>query len=150
MTHLLLTRPRLALVGMLLGAASLLAACGDTATPTTAPVPPTATIAAAAPTTAPSGSGGAGAPIAVTLKEWAIDPATISVPAGHQVFKVTNAGKFPHNFSVMVNGQEQKTANLKAGETATLETDLTAATYPTLCDLPGHKDKGMAGTIVVK
>ena len=150
-------RPRLFLAGVLLIAGGVVAACGDTATPTTAPAAaPTATTAAPAAeptaTTAAGGSGGttAGSPIAVTLKEWAVEPKTIQVAAGHQTFKVTNTGKFKHNFTIMVNGKAVKTANLANGETATLETDIPAGTYDTLCDIPGHKEQGMAGTLEVK
>jgi uncharacterized cupredoxin-like copper-binding protein len=161
-------RPRLVLAAMLLVAGSLLAACGDTAPATTAPAAaPTATTAApaeptattAAPaaaeptaTTASPGSGGAagGSPIAVTLKEWAIEPKSIQVAAGHQTFKVTNEGKFKHNFTIMVNGQKVKTANIGNGETVMLEADIPAGTYDTLCDIPGHKEQGMAGTLEVK
>ena len=170
MTLFPFARPRLVLAGVLLIAASFLAACGDTAPATTAPAAaPTATTAApaaaeptattAAPagteptaTTAAAGSGGtaAGSPIAVTLNEWSIEPKSIQVPAGHQTFKVTNAGKFKHNFSIIVNGQEVKTANIGNGETAMLEADIPAGTYDTLCDIPGHKQQGMAGTLEVK
>lgn len=139
-------RPRLALAAVLLIAGGLLAACGDTATaPTTAPA------AAATATTATGGAApAAGGEIAVTLKEWAIEPKTIQASAGHQTFKVTNTGKFPHNFSIEVNGAQMKTPNIKTGESATLETDLAAGSYSTLCSIPGHKDQGMAGTVEVK
>jgi uncharacterized cupredoxin-like copper-binding protein len=151
-------RLRLVLAGVLLLAGSLLVACGDTAPATTAPAAaPTATTAAPAAaeptaTTAAGGSGGAaaGSPIAVTLNEWSIEPKSIQAPAGHQTFKVTNAGKLKHNFSIIVNGQEVKTANIGNGETAMLEADIPAGTYDTLCDIPGHKQQGMAGTLEVK
>jgi uncharacterized cupredoxin-like copper-binding protein len=162
-------RLRLVLAGVLLLAGSLLVACGDTAPATTAPAAaptattapaaaePTATTAAPAAgeptaTTATGGSGGtaAGSPIVVTLNEWSIEPKSIQAPAGHQTFKVTNAGKLKHNFSIIVNGQEVKTANLGNGETAMLEADIPAGTYDTLCDIPGHKQQGMAGTLEIK
>jgi uncharacterized cupredoxin-like copper-binding protein len=167
MTLFPFARPRLVLAGVLLIGASLLVACGET--PTTAPAAaPTATTvapaaeatattaapAAAEPTATPAstGSGGtaAGGPIAVTLKEWSIEPKSIQAPAGHQTFKVTNEGKFKHNFSIIVNGQEVKTANIDSGATAMLEADIPAGTYDTLCDIPGHKQQGMAGTLEVK
>ncbi len=167
MTLFPFARPRLVLAGVLLIGASLLVACGET--PTTAPAAaPTATTVApaaeatattAAPaaaeptaTTASTGSGGtaAGGPIAVTLKEWSIEPKSIQAPAGHQTFKVTNEGKFKHNFSIIVNGQEVKTANIDSGATAMLEADIPAGTYDTLCDIPGHEQQGMAGTLEVK
>ncbi len=147
------TRLRLLLVATLLALGSLLVACGTdpTATvPATAPTvaaPAAATDATATPAAVTSGATDG---TAVTLSEWAIAPASIDVAAGHQKFKVTNSGKFPHNFKIVVNGTQVGTANLKAGESATLETDLTAGTYDTLCGIPGHKDKGMAGKVVVK
>jgi uncharacterized cupredoxin-like copper-binding protein len=153
MITLAFARPRLALAGVLLIAGSVLAACGDTASaPTTAPTAPTTAPAADATATPAAGAAApaAGGEIAVTLKEWAIEPKAIQVAAGHQTFKVTNAGKFPHNFTVMVNGAKMKTPNIKAGESATLETDLAAGSYASLCDIPGHKDQGMAGTVDVK
>jgi uncharacterized cupredoxin-like copper-binding protein len=153
MITLAFARPRLALAGVLLIAGSVLAACGDTASaPTTAPTAPTTAPAADATATPAAGAAApaAGGEIAVTLKEWAIEPKAIQVAAGHQTFKVTNAGKFPHNFTVVVNGAEVKTPNIKAGESATLETDLAAGSYTSLCNIPGHKDRGMAGTVEVK
>ena len=75
----------------------------------------------------------------MTLKEWAIEPKTIQASAGHQTFKVTNTGKFPHNFSIEVNGAQMKTPNIKTGESATLETDLAAGSYSTLCSIPATR-----------
>lgn len=95
-------------------------------------------------------AGGSGSAIAVTLSEFAIAPAAITATAGHQTFNVTNTGKFPHNFTITVGDKTVATKTLNGGESATLEADLTAGTYPTACTVPGHKDKGMVGTIVVK
>jgi uncharacterized cupredoxin-like copper-binding protein len=137
-------RARFITLALLLSLSSLLAACdtGGSATP----VPPTP---AAVATTA-TGAGSSSGAVNVTLSEFMISPATINVAAGHVTFNVTNSGKYPHNFGVMVNGTDMKTANLNPGDSATLAVDLTAGTYNTLCDIPTHKDKGMAGTIVVK
>jgi uncharacterized cupredoxin-like copper-binding protein len=151
MATLRFASPRLVLAAVLLILGALAAACGDAATPTTAPaVAPAATTAPAA--TSATGGAATGAEIAVTLNDnpWSVDPKAISTTAGHQKFVVTNAGKFKHNFTIMVNGQKVKTANLDAGAKATLETDLGAGTYDTLCDIPGHADQGMKGTLDVK
>ncbi|HMA34611.1 MAG TPA: plastocyanin/azurin family copper-binding protein [Chloroflexia bacterium] len=137
-----LSRSRLALAGALLILAGLVAACGDVATPTTS-VPPTTAAST-------GGNPGASDATSVTLNEWSIQPAAINVAAGHQKFSVTNSGKFAHNFTIMVGNQTMQTALLKAGESATLETDLAAGTWTTLCSIPGHKEKGMAGTVTVK
>ncbi len=137
---------RIASLALLLLFSGLLAACGgdnSTATPS-APNPAAGTT----PTAASAGSN-SGA-IAVTLAEFSIAPAAITVPAGHVTFNLTNSGKYPHNFGVMVNGTNMKSPNVAPGASATFALDLTAGTYDTLCDLPGHKGKGMVGTIVVQ
>ncbi len=149
MTATLITRARLLLVGSLLTGGSLLAAC-DNNTPATPVPPPANTSNNPAPTPASPIQKKAFNSVGVILTEWGITPMMLGVPPGHIKFTATNTGKFPHNFAIMVNGKEQKTPNISAGQTGTLEVDLTPGTYETLCDIPGHKDKGMAGQIVVK
>jgi uncharacterized cupredoxin-like copper-binding protein len=144
-TRLFTRVPLMALLALLV-AAGVLAACGDTPTATPGATAPTAAATAAATT----GTTGGAAEVAVTLKEWAVEPAAIATTAGKQKFTVKNAGKFPHNFTVMVGDKAMKTANMEAGGTAVLETELAAGTYQTLCDIPGHPDQGMKGTLVVK
>src|SRR3954470_23346285 len=82
-----------------------LAGCGDTATATTAPAP-TATTGGAA------SSGDSGGAVAVSLFEWGIEPKSIEASAGAQTFNVVNKGKFPHNFTIVVEGGDKKTQNL--------------------------------------
>ncbi len=41
-------------------------------------------------------------------------------------------------------------ANLKPGETEELEVGLRAGAYTFVCTLPGHRDAGMVGRLVVK
>jgi uncharacterized cupredoxin-like copper-binding protein len=147
MNHPVLTRARYALAGALLGAAGLLAAC-DSGTPATA-VPATTAPSTAA-TATPATTGGGGAEVAVALNEWKIEPATINVAAGHQKFTVTNNGKFAHDFSITANGKTLVTPKIPAGQSATLETDLAAGTYPSVCDIPGHADQGMKANVIVK
>ncbi len=132
-------RVHFAIFALLLLVSSLLAACGDQ------------TAGGQAPATAPTATAiNISAKVIVTLKEYSIDPKVINVAAGHIKVKVVNAGKFPHNFGVMVNGKDMKSPNVDPGGSAIFEVDLAPGTYDTLCDLPTHKDKGMAGTIVVK
>ena len=148
MTTTLILRARLVLVGTMLAAGSLLAAC-DSGTPAT-PVPPVNPANNAAPTPAAPSPKKAFNAVGVVVNEWGILPNNFSVPPGPTKFTVTNAGKAPHNFTILIDGKEQKTPNIAAGATGTLEVNLTPGTYQTLCDLPGHKDKGMAGQISVK
>ncbi len=139
-------RPRFVAFALLLFLSSLLAACGgdnSTATPS-APNP------AAGVTATTASASGSNPEITVTLAEYSISPATINVTAGHVKFKLVNVGKYPHNFGVMVNGKDMKSSDVAPGGTGSFELDLTPGSYDTLCDLPTHKQKGMAGTIVVK
>lgn len=120
--------------------AGVLAACGGNSgsTPTV-------------PTPAPPAAGSSNsAETVVTLNEWAIDPKDLNVAAGRVKFKLVNAGKFPHNFGVTLNGQNIKSKDIDPGSSDVLELDLTAGTYKTVCDLPQHEQKGMVGSITVK
>ena len=147
MTTLIL-RARLILVGSVLTAGSLLAAC-DSGTPAT-PVPPANTTNNPAPTPASPIQKKAVNEVGIIVNEWGITPKDLGLPPGNTKFNVTNSGKLPHNFAIMVDGKEQKTPNIAAGATGTLELVMAAGTYQTLCDIPGHKDKGMVGQISVK
>src|SRR5262245_10915178 len=76
----------------------------------------------------------------VALSEFALTPTDITVPPGKVRFVVTNAGTLEHNFEVKGKGA---TRNLKAGESQTLELDLDAGHYETICAVPGHEGSGM-------
>ena len=58
---------------------------------------------------------------------------------------MTNAGTLEHNFEVKGKGA---TRNLKAGESQTLELDLDAGHYDTICAIPGHEGSGMRGMVM--
>lgn len=154
-----------------------LVACGGS--PTTAPLSPQATTTTAADagsassatstpcscdTTGTTGAtsvpGTAGTAsilgvqeVKVTLKEWSIEPANIKVRAGKVRFIVTNAGQTSHNLAISAEGKGEltKTKNFTSAENPqTLEVDLQPGTYTLICDITGHADRGMKGTLVVK
>ena len=84
----------------------------------------------------------------VTLTEFAISPADITVPAGVPVtFNVTNTGAAEHDFTIDgISGTE----TVAAGGTTTLEVDaLDAGSYPVLCTIAGHERAGMTATVLV-
>jgi len=88
------------------------------------------------------------APIAVSLSEYKIAPATITAPVGHVQLSVTNAGTMVHNLSVTPGGK--RTPDIPAGGTVTLDLGtLAAGTYQVECLVPGHADSGMKATLVV-
>jgi uncharacterized cupredoxin-like copper-binding protein len=151
---------RLVLWAVLLLALGLLAAACGVTTPTNEPAAATATTAPAATATAPpaadtpaptAGGNTGGTEIAVTLNEWSIEPKQIDVAGGQVSFKVTNSGNLPHDF-VILNGTQEvaKSRVLNKGETDTMTVDLPAGSFTTVCDLTGHKEAGMVGTLTVK
>lgn len=90
---------------------------------------------------------GAGEGAAVTLSEFAIAPDPVEVESGGSL-QVTNAGTQAHNLKVA--GTDLGTADLAgdAGETLDLSS-LDPGSYEIFCSIPGHKEAGMAGELVV-
>jgi FtsP/CotA-like multicopper oxidase with cupredoxin domain/uncharacterized cupredoxin-like copper-binding protein len=84
---------------------------------------------------------------AVELSEFAIEPDALTVGLGGDV-EITNGGAVEHNFAI--EGEDVRTPNLAAGESATLSVgDLPAGEYQVLCEIPGHADSGMRGTLTI-
>ncbi len=124
------------LVAMAIGLALLTAACSTGSTDTTSGSPRERAAAS---------------PIQVTLKEWAIEPAQIQVPAGQPVkFEVTNDGTMPHSFAFDAGGETYKTGEINGGaQAATLEVPaLEAGSYQAYCAVPGHKELGMTAMVL--
>jgi uncharacterized cupredoxin-like copper-binding protein len=82
---------------------------------------------------------------------------TSLIPPGTVIFKVTNAGRIPHDFEICVN-PVAKAANsckkglathpLQPGKAATIKILLSKkGDYEFLCTLPGHASAGMKGLV---
>ncbi len=95
------------------------------------------------------GSGAAdGAETTIALSEFALAPASVTVPTGGSL-QVVNDGAASHNLSV--TGTDLITEDLPAGESGTLDvSSLEPGEYEILCTIPGHADAGMTGTLTVK
>jgi len=94
--------------------------------------------------TEPSGGGDA---IEIVAKEFAYDPAEISVAADAPfTIQLTDNGAIEHNFNI--EGAEGVVAT-KPGETASGEFTLKAGTYKFFCSIAGHEAAGMVGTLTV-
>ncbi|HEX9313030.1 MAG TPA: multicopper oxidase domain-containing protein [Actinomycetota bacterium] len=112
-----------------------------------------ATLVLALAAAACGSSGGAQsgkASVSVSLKEFSITPAQISVPAGVAVdVAVSNAGTAQHSFAVDVGGRTVQTNMIDPGGSATLSIPaLKAGTYSAWCTVPGHKALGMSAVLV--
>ena len=80
------------------------------------------------------------------LTEFAIEPSDLTLPAGGGVVTITNAGTVDHNLSV--DGQTSEM--IPAGGTAELDlTGLADGSYEMTCQVAGHADAGMKGTLTV-
>ena len=77
-----------------------------------------------------------------------IEPGEISAPAGQELtFNVTNSGKIDHNFAIEGSAA---TKMLAPGESETLKVKpLKAGSYTVICEVQGHADGGMKGTLTV-
>jgi plastocyanin len=112
-----------------------------------------------------SGGSGGGTSITVTTTEFAFTPANITVPAGAAVnLTLKNTGSVEHTWVILKQGVDVTSATgldpasivfsskVEAGQTAnfTFTAPATAGDYQIICDLPGHLEGGMKGTLTVK
>jgi iron uptake system component EfeO len=112
---------------------AVLAACGGGPGATPGPA-----------TSVPSGT------IAVSAKEYAFTPSTISVPVGSVTFAVKNDGTQEHEFEIF-RGETvvDEIEGLVPGLTKDLTVTLAAGDYTFMCKLNGHDLLGMKGTLTV-
>jgi plastocyanin len=97
-------------------------------------------------------AGGGGATVAVSLTDFAIDPANPTVEAGTVTFDVSNDGQAPHNLEVEGQGvEEELPEDLGAGESGQLTVELSEpGTYEWYCPVGEHADMGMEGELTVQ
>ncbi len=118
--------------------------------------PPAATQPAAAPTAPaaqPTPAPGGEAVTEVTIiagkpEELRFDPSHVTIAADTDV-KITlkNEGALPHNFAI---DALQISVDLLPGETKEITVKAPAGTYEFYCNVPGHKEGGMVGTLVAQ
>lgn len=90
---------------------------------------------------------GAGQVLDVGLGDLFIEPASLEAAPGPLTIRVHNEGQSEHNFTIQ---SVASTDMLGPGESATLDVpSLDAGTYEILCQVPGHADAGMRGTLKV-
>jgi FtsP/CotA-like multicopper oxidase with cupredoxin domain len=89
--------------------------------------------------------GGSGAK--VTLSEYQIQPNMVTA-AIDGTLAVTNGGTIDHNLAIQ--GTDRRTKMLHPNESATLSLKgLKKGDYTIICEVPGHSDAGMKGTLMV-
>lgn len=95
----------------------------------------------------------AGRTIAIDATEFAYTPNKFDAKVGEKLtLKITNKGTLDHSLVIAgADGAVITRVDVKLGSTATLDfTPSKAGTYQFYCDVPGHKESGMTGTINVQ
>ena len=136
-----------------------LAACGDddddsgepaaTSTPAATATTPATPLPTETTDTTASGGGATTLDVAADPSgQLKFDPAELSAPAGDITLDLTNDSAVPHN--IAVDGAEGVSDTIQDGGTAELTVNLPAGTYEYYCDVPGHRQAGMVGTLTVQ
>ncbi len=90
--------------------------------------------------------------IKVTLTEFKFDPKSVSAKSGKVEFFLVNSGTTSHDL-VITDGSGKQVAKselIQPGNTAVLTVDnLAAGSYTIFCDVAGHRESGMEGTLQV-
>ena len=93
-----------------------------------------------------------GSTITLSLKEYSITPATVTLEAGTPVtIAARNDGTINHALVISGAGVSLTTKDLSfsPGRTETISANLAAGTYTFVCPVDGHAAQGMTGTITV-
>jgi mono/diheme cytochrome c family protein/plastocyanin len=117
--------------------------------------PPPAPAGGAAPTPAPAASPGAGgeAGEVATSDQFTVEshdifftPTEIEVPSDTEVtILLPNLGASPHNFSI---DELDVSVDIAPGETKEVTINAPEGEYEYYCNVPGHKEAGMVGTLI--
>ncbi len=91
------------------------------------------------------------APQRVEMSEFAFSPETVRVKRGDGIAAV-NVGSSPHNLTIeRSEGRElAATKDISADAMERLPVDVKPGKYTLVCTVPGHREAGMVGKIVVE
>ena len=84
----------------------------------------------------------------VTSFDIYFEPKEVTIPANTDVtFTLPNDGAAAHDFSIDELGIQ---VSLPPGETQTVVVNAPPGSYEYYCNVPGHKEAGMVGTLIVE
>lgn len=90
--------------------------------------------------------------VTISLREWSLDPSSLTLAAGTYTFVAPNDGAVDH--SLVLAGENVQAATPDAaypgGVSQSFTVDLLPGTYEIFCPLPWHRTSGMVGEIVVE
>jgi uncharacterized cupredoxin-like copper-binding protein len=140
----------------LAGAILALAGCGGSKGTSSSATPAATTPATTATTTesttaAPAPSSSALSLAANPEGQLKYDKTSLSAKAGKVAIAFTNSAPLPHNMTVeSSSGSTVGATPTFQGGSKTLSLNLKPGTYKFYCSVPGHRQAGMEGTLVVK
>lgn len=96
-------------------------------------------------------TGGGSASVTITGSDdlkWSVNAVTVKAGQATTITLV-NSGKVEHNFVI---SELNIRVDMPAGKTvtATIPASAKAGTYQYICDVPGHKEAGMVGTLTIQ
>jgi plastocyanin len=134
-----------------------LAGCGSgkSSTPTAPASSSTSTSISASSTQAPASSRSSGAQdLALAANpegQLSYNTKTLTAKPGKVTIDFTNMSPLMHNMNVeSSSGHTLGSTPTFQGSTKSVTLDLTAGTYKFFCSVPGHRQAGMEGTLVVR
>jgi plastocyanin len=144
----------LSMLALALGVLAL-AGCGSSSSSTSSATSAPATTAATPATTSSTSAPAAGAEtIAVAANpegQFKYMPSTLSAKAGKVTLAFTNRAPVEHNLTVAsASGAVLGATPTFTGGAKNVTVSLTPGTYKFYCTVPGHRQAGMEGTLVVK
>ena len=124
-------------------------------------------------TTTGAATAGGGKPVEIIMDDYKFTPAKATAPAGQVTITAPNEGDVEHELEILKTDQDPasfpvsgETVDVEAleekgaeeivelfaepGESDEATVDLEPGTYAMLCNLPGHYQKGMYGTLTAK
>jgi plastocyanin len=123
------------------GVRAVLAQDDDDATPDATDATPAAT-----PEATPAAEGESIEVIAVDID---FEPDELTIPADTDVeITLVNEGVLEHDF--VVEDTDFRTEIIRGGEEDTITVNLSAGEYVYYCSVPGHREAGMEGTLIVE
>ena len=119
---------------------------GSAATPT-----PGVSASGSATPAATAGATAGTSGTALEVKDFTLQPLTLTVTGTKVVLDVTNSGPTVHNVTIRDDAAKilGATRDLKTGEAESIDVEIPAGTYILFCSLPGHESLGIKGTLTV-
>jgi plastocyanin len=131
-----------------------LAACGGSDSSSSSSTTADDDDAAAATTSSTTAATGSGDTVKVAADPsgaLAFTNTKLTTKAGNDTIEFDNQSSTPHNVEIeSSDGQEVASTDTITGGKTSTTADLKPGTYTFFCDVPGHREAGMEGTLTVK